>query len=160
MATLQSARGGHTAASSAISHASRALTSPAGPGTRRGLRANHCHQEKPSRDGISPRARTMMRYTACLVLVMLVLAVTEVHSIACPANYCSSVTCSTDLKCSSNQLLKPNSTTCGCCSSCVTQLVEGEYCIPVGGLGYPSGYECGSNLNCNYTLGYCVKNSA
>jgi len=92
-----------------------------------------------------------------LVCAFAVLAVTSAL-FQCPSNYCDNVLCSAPANCE-NGLIKEGSSFCGCCSTCITQLAEGDSCASNFLLGVPSTTECGEGLECSRSTWKCVQKS-
>ncbi|KAM7315705.1 hypothetical protein ISCGN_005488 [Ixodes scapularis] len=66
----------------------------------------------------------------------------------CPPGYCSNETCTEIEHC--DGIVKPNGSTCGCCSLCVRQLGRGESCfLDILGGGGAKGVECAKGLYCD-----------
>jgi hypothetical protein len=60
-----------------------------------------------------------------LLLILLAVGSCTATTIYCYPNYCDNIHCDTTSKqicASQHAVLVPNSTTCGCCPSCITQL--------------------------------------
>ncbi|PSN40898.1 Fungal protease inhibitor-1 [Blattella germanica] len=85
----------------------------------------------------------------CIVVAV---CVWSTSAIVCPPNYCAGVKCAELTSCPDNALLEPNSSFCGCCSTCITQLNEGDPCLLL--TGSPAFARCKSPLSC--VGGICV----
>ncbi|KDR19286.1 hypothetical protein L798_06081 [Zootermopsis nevadensis] len=92
-------------------------------------------------------------YTSQMTLQLLVLGacLSVVSPFVCLQNYCQTVNCTTvtELPCAQNAILVPNSSFCGCCAKCITQLNEGDECAVLLLLGGPPPtVQCRDPLSC------------
>ncbi|PVD37347.1 hypothetical protein C0Q70_04346 [Pomacea canaliculata] len=81
-------------------------------------------------------------------ILVLSLAVTLTHAIACTPGVCSLVRCAAVTEDNCDGRVARNGGFCGCCDLCVRQLNKGESCIEAFllGLSMPASSECGAGL--------------
>ncbi|XP_052813858.1 uncharacterized protein LOC128240908 [Mya arenaria] len=88
-----------------------------------------------------------------LKLICLAVLACGAYAIVCPPNICDTMDCAAMDSC--NGLVKKNGGFCGCCDSCITQLVEGDACSTFLLLGVPSTESCGDGLYCDQHTHRC-----
>ncbi|XP_025083284.1 saxiphilin-like [Pomacea canaliculata] len=90
-------------------------------------------------------------------ILVLSLAVTLTHAIACTPGVCSLVRCAAVTEDNCDGRVARNGGFCGCCDLCVRQLNKGESCIEAFllGLSMPASSECGAGLTCNSQTHIC-----
>ncbi|PSN29770.1 hypothetical protein C0J52_28057, partial [Blattella germanica] len=93
-------------------------------------------------DSVKNFIKSMKMYA---ILFLSALCICFTSAFVCPDNYCAKKTCDVP-SCGENELLVPKSTFCGCCSSCITQLNEGDGCLEL--MGSPSKAQCRDPLKC------------
>ncbi|XP_046591406.1 uncharacterized protein LOC107225411 [Neodiprion lecontei] len=84
-------------------------------------------------------------------LLALALAITVTEGIVCPRDYCATANCTnvTEEECEAqNKSYDPSGSFCGCCSTCLTILHEGESCTITRLRGEPPTATCEDGTTC------------